>query len=57
MERQHTFLNELDDSAYETAYRVGNEEMYFWTSNLLDDEINTNALDAFAVLCGATTIR
>jgi len=79
----YIFLNERDDSAYETAYRIGlavaminksqtneeiqkatryilnamKEEIYFWTSKLLDDEINTRALDALAVLSGATTIR
>jgi hypothetical protein len=30
------------------------EEIWFWTSKLLDDEINTKALDALAVLSGAT---
>jgi len=30
------------------------EEIWFWTSKLLDDEINTRALDALAVLSGAT---
>lgn len=69
-----------DETAYETAYRVGlaaaminkaqttyeiqkttnyilnatPEEIWFWTSKLLDDEINTKALEALAVLSGAT---
>jgi hypothetical protein len=30
------------------------EEIWFWTSKLLDDEINTRALDALATLSGAT---
>jgi len=30
------------------------EEIWFWTSKLLDDEINTKALDALAILSGAT---
>jgi hypothetical protein len=30
------------------------EEIWFWTSKLLDDEINTRALDALAILSGAT---
>jgi len=30
------------------------EEIWFWTSKLLDDEINTRALDALAMLSGAT---
>jgi Trp operon repressor len=29
------------------------EEIWFWTSKLLDDEINTKALEALAVLSGA----
>jgi hypothetical protein len=29
------------------------EEIWFWTSKLLDDEINTRALDALAILSGA----
>ena len=29
------------------------EEVWFWTSKLLDDEINTRALDALAILSGA----
>jgi len=73
-------LNGGDESAYETAYRIGlaaaminksqttyeiqkttsyilnatPEEIWFWTSKLLDDEINTKALEALAVLSGAT---
>ena len=31
------------------------EEIWFWTSKLLDDEINTKALEALAVLSGTTT--
>ncbi|MGB9882272.1 MAG: hypothetical protein ACPLM9_01630 [Methanomassiliicoccales archaeon] len=76
----YIFLNEGDETAYETAYRIGlaaaminkaqtaqelqktthyilnatSEEIWFWTSKLLDDEINTKALDALAVLSGAT---
>jgi hypothetical protein len=30
------------------------EEIWFWTSKLLDDEINSKALDALAILSGAT---
>jgi hypothetical protein len=30
------------------------EEIWFWTSKLLDDEINVKALDALALLSGAT---
>ena len=30
------------------------EEIWFWTSKLLDDEINVKALDALAILSGAT---
>jgi hypothetical protein len=30
------------------------EEIWFWTSKLLDDEIHTRALDALAILSGAT---
>ncbi|MBT0160220.1 hypothetical protein G4O51_09570 [Candidatus Bathyarchaeota archaeon A05DMB-2] len=30
------------------------EEIWFWTSKLLDDEINTKALEALSVLSGAT---
>jgi len=30
------------------------EEIWFWTSKLLDDEINTKALEALAILSGAT---
>jgi hypothetical protein len=30
------------------------EEIWFWTSKLLDDEINTRALNALAILSGAT---
>jgi hypothetical protein len=33
------------------------EEIWFWTSKLLDDEINTRALDALAVLSGATELN
>ncbi len=29
------------------------EEVWFWTSKLLDDEINTKALEALAILSGA----
>jgi hypothetical protein len=31
------------------------EEIWFWTSKLLDDEINSKALDALAIMSGATT--
>jgi hypothetical protein len=30
------------------------EEIWFWTSKLLDDEVNTRALNALAILSGAT---
>jgi len=76
----YILLNEGDETAYETAYRIGlaaaminkaqttqeiqktthyilnatPEEIWFWTSKLLDDEINTKALEALAVLSGAT---
>jgi len=79
----HIHLDESNNEAYETAYRIGlavaminkaktkeeleksiryilnatKEEIYFWTSKLLDDEVNVRALDALAVLSGATTIR
>ena len=33
------------------------EEIWFWTSKLLDDEINTRALDALAILSGATELN
>jgi len=76
-------LNENEEKAYETAYRIGlavalinkakttqelqkgvnyilnatPEEIWFWTSKLLDDEINTRALDALAVLSGSMHIK
>jgi hypothetical protein len=76
-------LNEGDQEAYETAYRVGlataiidkaqttqeidkgtryvlnatREEIWFWTSKLLDDEIGAKALEALAVLSGATHLN
>lgn len=76
----HIILNENNDEAYETAYRIGlaaalinkaqtpeeiekgtryiqnamPEEIWFWTSKLLDEEINTKALEALAILSGAT---
>jgi len=33
------------------------EEIWFWTSKLLDDEINIKALEALAVLSGSTQIN
>jgi hypothetical protein len=33
------------------------EEIWFWTSKLLDDEINSKALDALAILSGATHLN
>jgi len=33
------------------------EEIWFWTSKLLDDEINTKALEALAVLSGSIQIN
>jgi len=33
------------------------EEIWFWTSKLLDDEINTKALESLAVLSGSTQIN
>jgi hypothetical protein len=33
------------------------EEIWFWTSKLLDDEINSKALDALAIISGATPIK
>ena len=33
------------------------EEIWFWTSKLLDDEINTKALEALAVISGSTQIN
>ena len=33
------------------------EEIWFWTSKLLDDEINTRALEALAILSGSTQIK
>jgi len=33
------------------------EEIWFWTSKLLDDEINTKALEALAILSGSTQIN
>lgn len=76
----HIILNENDDKAYETAYRIGlaaalinkaqtteeiqkytryiqnamPEEIWFWTSKLLDEEIGEKAIDALAILSGAT---
>ncbi len=76
-------LDENNQTAYETAYRIGlatalintaqtpqeiqkgtkyilnatPEEVWFWTSKLLDDEINTKALEALAVLSGSTTFN
>lgn len=75
----HIILNENDDEAYETAYRVGlaaalinkaqtpeeiqkhiryiqsamPEEIWFWTSKLLSEEIGEKALNALAILSGA----
>ena len=79
----HILLDESNETAYETAYRIGlatalinkaqttqeiqkgtkyilnttPEEIWFWTSKLLDDEINTKALEALAVLSGSTQIN
>jgi hypothetical protein len=79
----YILLNESDETAYETAYRIGlaaalidksqtpqeiekgtryilnamPEEIWFWTSKLLDDEINSKALDALALLSGATHLN
>ncbi|NIO37149.1 hypothetical protein GTO27_05535, partial [Candidatus Bathyarchaeota archaeon] len=76
-------LDENNQTAYETAYRIGlatalintaqtpqeiqkgtkyilnatPEEVGFWTSKLLDDEINTKALEALAVPSGSTTVN
>ncbi|MEM3704378.1 MAG: hypothetical protein QXZ02_04370 [Candidatus Bathyarchaeia archaeon] len=73
-------LNESDDEAYETAYRIGlaaalinraqttkeiqkytryiqnamPEEIWFWTSKLLNEEVGEKAIDALAILSGAT---
>jgi len=33
------------------------EEIWFWTSKLLDDEINCKALDALAIISGAKTLK
>jgi len=33
------------------------EEIWFWTSKLLDNEINTKALQALAILSGSTQIK
>jgi len=33
------------------------EEIWFWTSKLLDDEINTKAIEALAVISGSTNIQ
>ncbi len=33
------------------------EEIWFWTSKLLDDEINSKSLDALAILSGATHLN
>ena len=33
------------------------EEIWFWTSKLLDDEINSKALDALAIISGATPLK
>jgi len=79
----YILLDENNETAYETAYRIGlatalinkaqtpqeiqkgtkyilnttPEEIWFWTSKLLDDEINTKALEALAVLSGSTQIN
>ncbi|MDH5690134.1 MAG: hypothetical protein OEY81_01730 [Candidatus Bathyarchaeota archaeon] len=79
----YILLDENDETAYETAYRIGlatalidkaqtpqeiekgtkyilnatPEEIWFWTSKLLDEEINTKALEALAVLSGSTQIN
>lgn len=79
----YILLDENNQTAYETAYRIGlatalinkakttqeiqkgtkyilnttPEEIWFWTSKLLDDEINTKALEALAVLSGSTQIN
>jgi hypothetical protein len=36
---------------------VAVEEVWFWTSKLLDDEIHSKALDALAILSGATHLK
>ncbi|MCX8151318.1 MAG: hypothetical protein N3D85_07450 [Candidatus Bathyarchaeota archaeon] len=33
------------------------EEIWFWTSKLLDDEINSKSLDALAIISGAKTLK
>ncbi len=79
----HIILNENDDEAYESAYRIGlaaalinkaktpeeiqkhiryiqsamPEEIWFWTSKLLDEEIGEKALNALAILSGAATTQ
>jgi hypothetical protein len=79
----YILLDEGNETAYETAYRIGlatalidkaqtpqeihtgtkyilnatPEEIWFWTSKLLDDEINTKALEALAVLSGSTQLN
>ena len=79
----YILLDENNETAYETAYRIGlatalinkaqaaqeiekgtkyilnatPEEIWFWTSKLLDDEINTKAIEALAVLSGSTQIN
>jgi hypothetical protein len=79
----YIILNENNETAYETTYRIGlavalinkakttqelqkgvryilnatPEEIWFWTSKLLDDETNTRALEALAVLSGGTQIK
>jgi len=79
----YILLNENNETAYETTYRIGlavalinkakttqeiqkgvqyilnatPEEIWFWTSKLLDDEINTRALEALAVLSGSTQTK
>lgn len=78
----HIILNENNEEAYETAYRVGlavallnkaknpqqiqrcvryvqstmPEEIWFWTSKLLDEEVGERALDALFILSGSTVI-
>ncbi|MEM2463891.1 MAG: hypothetical protein QXY07_04330 [Candidatus Bathyarchaeia archaeon] len=75
----HIILNENDDEAYETAYRIGlaaalinkaktseeiqrhicyiqnamPEEIWFWTSKLLDEEVGEKAIEALAILSGS----
>ncbi|MCX7822177.1 MAG: hypothetical protein N2260_01880 [Syntrophobacterales bacterium] len=78
----HIILNESNEEAYESAYRIGlavallskaktpeqmqksvryiqnamPEEIWFWTSKLLDEEIGERVIEALFIISGCTMI-